>query len=74
MPTLGEFVPNDTSISIGAPFDSRGRRGPKNSRISGATIESSLSFPAACDSDRLTKNQVESLCARLGIPKEDFGL
>ncbi len=77
MPTLGEFV---LYAKRRFNFDRRAIRleGPegteelpylwRNDRVF-AELPSRLR-----DSDRLTKNQVEGLCARLDIPKEDFGL
>ena len=78
MPTLGEFVQNSrpygfTLRRVG--IDIRGPRGA--TRIDYLWRDAPRAFAPLPDypyDQRLTGNQVRSLCAQLGIPPEDFGL
>jgi hypothetical protein len=78
MPTLGEFLQNSrrygfTLRRVG--IDIRGPRGA--TRIDYLWRDAPRAFAPLPDyphDQRLTENQVRSLCSQLGIPVEDFGL
>jgi hypothetical protein len=78
MPTLGEFLQNSrrygfTLRRVG--IDIRGPRGV--TRIDYLWRDDPRAFAPLPDyphDQRLTENQVRSLCSQLGIPAEDFGL
>ena len=79
MPTLGEFILHARRrygfIHRRVGFDLRGPRG--GTRIDYLWRDNPRAFaplPDYRDDQRLTENQVRSLCAQLGIPAEDFGL
>lgn len=79
MPTLGEFILHARRrygfIHRRVGFDLRGPRGA--TRIDYLWRDNPRAFaplPDYRDDQRLTDNQVRSLCAQLGIPVEDFGL
>lgn len=76
MPTLGEFLRVATQRygwKVGSTPGVRGPRGIERIRylIRGGDFVDLLNTK---DGDRLTRTATESLCRRLGIPPEDFGL
>ena len=78
MPTLGEFIQNSRRYGFAlrrVGIDIRGPRGL--ARIDYLWRDHPQAFAPLPDfphDQRLTENQVRSLCAQLGIPVEDFGL
>ena len=76
MPTLGELIRVAThryGWKLGSTPGVHGPRGVARIRylIRGGTFVDLLNTK---DNDRLTRTATESLCRRLGIPEEDFGL
>lgn len=76
MPTLGEFIRVATrryGWKLGSTPGVRGSRGVERIRylIRDGDFVDLLNTK---DGDRLTRTAIESLCRRLGIPPEDFGL
>jgi hypothetical protein len=64
MPTLGEFVDHSKQYGFTrrlVTFESR-------------DADHFAELPDLRQSDRLTRDVVETLCRQLGIPPEDFGL
>ena len=59
--------------ALASTFAARGA--PRGSTTCGATLLAlSPPLPDYTHDQRLTENQVRSLCSQLGIPVEDFGL
>lgn len=76
MPTLGEFIAHarrygfrKRSVTI-----DRGPRGRAVIVYLWRDADHFAELPGIRLSDRLTRDVVETLCRRLGIPTEDFGL
>lgn len=78
MPTLGEFIRHARGYGFTlrrVGFDIRGPRGV--TRIDYFWRDKPQAYaplPDYPEHQRLTENQVRSLCSQLGIPAEDFGL
>ena len=75
MPTLGELieVAKRYGWKLGRTPGVRGPRGPARIRYLRRGNDF-IDVLNTRDSDRLTINSVTSLCRRLGIPLEEFGL
>ena len=76
MPTLGEFSAHATQygfrrrlVSLESPRLGRGKL-----IYLWRDADHFAELPDLRQSDRLTRDVVESLCRQLGIPGEDFGL
>ena len=76
MPTLGEFIRVARAYGYTKQTIRIRERQAKivylrRGRGDGARL---VDLPPVRESERLTRAVVESLCARAGIPREDFGL
>jgi len=78
MPTLGEFISRSRKYGFTlrrVGFDIHGPRGV--TRLDYLGLDDPQAYAPLPDyphDQRLTRNEVRSLCSQLGIPLEDFGL
>lgn len=76
MPTLGEFIAHARKYGLKRrvlAFE-RGPRGRDTIAYLWRDADHFAELPGLRESDRLTRDVVETLCRQLGIPAEDFGL
>jgi len=78
MPTLGDFIQRSQYYGFELRKTGLDIHGPRGvTRIDYLWRKFDRLFaplPDLRDDQRLTENEVRSLCAQLGIPGEDFGL
>ena len=78
MPTLGEFISRSRKYGFTlrrVGFDIHGPRGVTRLDYLGRDDPRAYApLPDYPHDQRLTRNEVRSLCSQLGIPLEDFGL
>jgi hypothetical protein len=76
MPTLGEFIAHAGRYGFrkrAVTFET-GPRGRERIVYLWRDADHFAELPGVREGDRLTRDVVETLCRRLGIPGEDFGL
>jgi hypothetical protein len=75
MPTLGEFVHRAKQLGFKLrTIELLSPDGRERMRYLWRNPQSFAELPNVRDGDRLTRSEVERLCARLDIPREDFNL
>ena len=75
MPTLGEFIAQAAKYGFSKrQITLEGPQGTSRIRYLWRDDRRFAPLPDLRDSDRLTRITVESLCAQLGIPRDDFPL
>jgi len=76
MPTLGEFIAHARKYGFKRRVLAleRGSRGRDTIVYLWRDTDHFAELPGVRESDRLTRDVVETLCRQLGIPAEDFGL
>ena len=76
MPTLGEFIAQARKYGFTKRVLTidRGPRGRAMIVYLWRDADHFAELPGVRESDRLTRDVVETLCRKLGIPGEDFGV
>jgi hypothetical protein len=76
MPTLGEFIARARAYGYTKHSIRMSELGARilYLRRGAGSAANLVDLPPMRESDRLTREAVEVLCERAGIPKEDFGL